>query len=217
LRQQRAEFLRRRPPAAFLAEVDARRPRSVWATLRATWSGRPLVLAGTAAASCAPLVRDEPGWTSRPSGGPRRASPSRAPPPSSWPCTSVAAEGRRFLSRATRPFAPATWCGSWSRCPRWYAFLANLDDRGRFTAIIRVALARAWPSPRSQAGPSRSIILDRFVGTEIVVFLFSDAPLEEEVVRDRLLEAFDRSNRQLASLDTADLEAVAAAVLIQKR
>ena len=216
LRGGREAFLKARPAGVFLAKLEARSEAEAPEPLTARltrWLRLPQLVMATAAAAAlfvvAPKLLEGPehpgvilkgelelGFAIHSS---RRGEKAAALEPGQ-----ALREGDllRFVVSLPKP---------------GHVFVANLDDRGRYT---RYYPARATESATQGAGADQvlpgSIELDDFVGTERIFLLDSAAPLEDREVEAALSRAFTRAQRRLEALGDLGLPARVESVLIHK-
>jgi hypothetical protein len=98
-----------------------------------------------------------------------------------------------------------------------YLFIANLDDQGRFTRYYPPDQTRSQKVEELKKSPlPNSVVMDSFVGRELVLMAFSPRPLEEEAVRRAVLSAFDAAGRRLDVPLVVDLPAEIVTAVHQK-
>lgn len=210
LRAQREAFLVQRPPAAFMAQLEAATPPTWGQRLRSWLSPGPVFGVALAVALLLFMVRG--------------LGPGEGPDPQ------VRLRGASSLtlhvSRGGAPAAPfvgqALLPGDVLRFvvqaqSDGYALVANLDEEGRATIYVPPDEDQSVPVA---AGPDHvlpgSIALDDYVGQERIFLLWSNAPLAPASVTTALKEAFETAQGKLQAIDSIDLEAEISSVTIRK-
>jgi hypothetical protein len=208
LRAGRAAFLVRRPPAAFMAELERAQAPGLWTRVQGWLRPGPALAAVMAGLLLAVVV------------GVGRLGPS----------TQVRLRGAAGLavhvSRGGAPAAPhdgrALRAGDVLRFvvdaeADGYALVVNLDAEGRATLYVPPEGGRSVPvaAGRDRVLPG-SIGLDDYVGEERVFLFWSERPLEAARVVGALEAAFARSQDGLRGVDGLGVEAEVFSVSITK-
>ena len=191
LREERARFLQARPARAFTDRILEQGRQPSW------WERHWLWLIGTVpvlAAAAVVLLVALPGEV-RQGGGTGLDSPrykgasavrlevlvSRDGQPATlFPASEPLRQGDVLRFRVTIP-------------EKGYAFIANLDDAGRFTRYFPPVGSRSAPLESGEHLLPGSIVLDGWRGEERITLLFSPRPLEEREVEAALRRAFEEA------------------------
>ncbi len=98
-----------------------------------------------------------------------------------------------------------------------YLYIANLDGENRFTRYYPADKPASAPVLKSERQILEgSIVLDEYLGPELIIIFWSKQPLDDATVRRAVTRAFDRAGGELERVEVAGIDAVVIVKRIRK-